>query len=68
MNVLPSELVELVIEFAFCDKFVLLKDGPVYTLRLVEHPFYPMLPDGWFWTRVIDDEGTWVHEVLDDEF
>ena len=31
MTYLPSELVDLVIEFACSDRFVLVEDGPLYT-------------------------------------
>jgi len=46
MNDLPSELVELVIEFAWCDKFVLVDDSdPVW----VWHAPYKGYDGRWYW-------------------
>jgi len=66
MNTLPSEIVDLVIEFAYCDKFVLVHDGPVYTLRLVEHPWTGWggagcMGDDWYWIR--DTPDGWIYEL-----
>jgi len=67
-NGLPAELVELVIEYACCDKFVLVSESPVYELRYVEHPpeiadamggfnrinLLGLPQDGWYYIQWID--------------
>lgn len=73
MNNLPREIVEHIIAFAHCDKFVLVSETPVYRWYPVEHPwgmgfgFYWIYdtPQGWWKYKdyVIEDDdepGEWV--------
>ena len=45
---LPREIVEIIISYAHCDKFVVLDTSPTYTWRLVEHPWGGR-GMGWYW-------------------
>jgi hypothetical protein len=82
MNHLPAEIVELVIEFACCTKFVLVDESPVYTYRYVENPwqingapsnedwywiYWPNGPDGWWDYKDYDVESYQLINDLVDE-
>lgn len=61
MTGLPAELVELVIEYACCDKFVLTDESPVSILRFVEDPPCIGTDHGWYWVTGWDEtEPGWV--------
>jgi hypothetical protein len=47
MDNLPLEIVEHIISFACCDRFVLVDESPVYRWALVEHPWG--MGEGWYW-------------------
>lgn len=58
---LPTELVELVIEYACSDKFVLVSEKPVSILRFVEDPPCIGIDHGWYWINGWDkDEPGWI--------
>ena len=63
MDNLPLEIVEHIISFACCDRFVLVDESPVYTYREVEHPWG--MGHGWYWIWY-DSEGTWYYKDYKD--
>jgi len=68
---LPEEIVDVIIDYACCNKFVLVDESPVYELRRVEHPpkiaerlggfsllhRMGMPQEGWYYIRWLDVRG-----------